>query len=102
MTEVRLSPKVPHLEEAVVCVGFPVGGDTISVTSGVISRIEVMTYAQTCAELLGIQIDAAINDGNSGGPAFDEAGQCLGMAFQSLGADKAENIGYVIPAVVIR
>jgi len=98
---VQLSKKVPHLEEPVLCVGFPVGGDTISVTSGVVSRVEVMTYAQTCAELLGIQIDAAINSGNSGGPAFNSAGECLGMAFQSLGADQAENIGYVIPTVVI-
>lgn len=98
---VQLSKKVPHLEEPVLCVGFPVGGDTISVTSGVVSRVEVMTYAQTCAELLGIQIDAAINSGNSGGPAFNQQGECLGMAFQSLGSEQAENIGYVIPTVVI-
>ncbi|CAE7869367.1 DEGP9 [Symbiodinium necroappetens] len=32
-------------KEHVLCVGFPVGGDTISVTSGVVSRVEVMTYA---------------------------------------------------------
>ncbi|CAE7244755.1 DEGP9 [Symbiodinium microadriaticum] len=100
-TEVQLSKKVPHLEEHVLCVGFPVGGDTISVTSGVVSRVEVMTYAQTCSELLGIQIDAAINSGNSGGPAFNANGECLGMAFQSLSSDQAENIGYVIPTVVI-
>jgi S1-C subfamily serine protease len=98
---VQLSKKVPHLEEPVLCVGFPVGGDTISVTSGVVSRVEVMTYAQTCSELLGIQIDAAINSGNSGGPAFNNNGECLGMAFQSIGAEQAENIGYVIPTVVI-
>lgn len=98
---VQLSKKVPHLEEHVLCVGFPVGGDTISVTSGVVSRVEVMTYAQTCSELLGIQIDAAINSGNSGGPAFNANGECLGMAFQSLSSDQAENIGYVIPTVVI-
>jgi len=63
--------------------------------------VEVMTYAQCGAELLGIQIDAAINSGNSGGPAFNQMGECLGMAFQSMGSDQAENIGYVIPTVVI-
>mmetsp|Transcript_119232 Transcript_119232/g.338053 ORF Transcript_119232/g.338053 Transcript_119232/m.338053 type:complete len:581 (-) Transcript_119232:154-1896(-) len=99
---VQLCKKVPHLEEPVLCVGFPVGGDTVSVTSGVVSRVEVMTYAQTCSELLGIQIDAAINSGNSGGPAFNQSGECLGMAFQSIGSDQAENIGYVIPTVVIK
>lgn len=67
-----------HAQDDVLCVGFPVGGDTISVTSGVISRIEVTTYTQASAELLGIQIDAAINGGNSGGPAFNRDGECVG------------------------
>ncbi|KAL4560246.1 hypothetical protein LXL04_032396 [Taraxacum kok-saghyz] len=40
---------------------YPLGGDTISVTKGVVSRIEVTSYAHGSAELLGIQIDAAIN-----------------------------------------
>ena len=53
------------------------------------------------AELLGIQIDAAINSGNSGGPAFNAAGRCVGIAFQSLKHEDAENIGYIIPVPVI-
>eukprot|EP00913_Durusdinium_trenchii_P016067 g15101.t1 len=51
LQQVKLSQKLPHLEEDVLCVGFPIGGDTISVTSGVISRIEVTTYTQASAEL---------------------------------------------------
>ena len=43
------------------------------------------------------QIDAAINSGNSGGPAFNDKGKCVGIAFQSLKHEDAENIGYVIP-----
>lgn len=56
----------------------------MSVTSGVVSRIEVTSYVHGAAELLGIQIDAAINSGNSGGPAFNNKGECVGIAFQSL------------------
>lgn len=56
----------------------------MSVTSGVVSRIEVTSYVHGAAELLGIQIDAAINSGNSGGPAFNNQGECVGIAFQSL------------------
>ena len=40
------------------------------------------------------QIDAAINAGNSGGPALQD-GKVVGIAFQALGV--AENIGYIIP-----
>ena len=54
----------------------------MSVTSGVVSRIEVTSYVHGAAELLGIQIDAAINSGNSGGPAFNNRGECVGIAFQ--------------------
>ena len=38
----------------------------MSVTSGVVSRIEVTSYVHGSSELLGVQIDAAINAGNSG------------------------------------
>jgi S1-C subfamily serine protease len=62
----------------------------------------VTSYVHGAAELLGIQIDAAINSGNSGGPAFDAAGRCVGIAFQSLKHEDAENIGYIIPVPVIQ
>ncbi|CAH9095884.1 unnamed protein product [Cuscuta epithymum] len=91
----------PALQDAVTVVGYPIGGDTISVTSGVVSRIEVLSYVHGSTELLGLQIDAAINSGNSGGPAFNDQGNCVGIAFQSLKHEDAENIGYVIPTPVI-
>lgn len=50
---------------------------------------------------MSCQIDAAINSGNSGGPAFNDKGKCVGIAFQSLKHEDAENIGYVIPTPVI-
>lgn len=56
----------------------------MSITSGVVSRIEVTTYTQSTTDLLGVQIDAAINSGNSGGPSFNSRGECVGIAFQSL------------------
>lgn len=93
---------LPRLQDAVAVVGYPIGGDTISVTSGVVSRIEVTSYVHGSTELLGVQIDAAINSGNSGGPVFNEVGECVGIAFQSLSSSDAENIGYVIPTPVIQ
>ncbi|CAL5357572.1 unnamed protein product [Camellia sinensis] len=93
--------RLPRLQDAVTVVGYPLGGDTISVTKGVVSRIEVTSYAHGSSELLGIQIDAAINPGNSGGPAFNDQGECIGVAFQVYRSEEAENIGYVIPTTVV-
>ncbi|OIW19018.1 hypothetical protein TanjilG_10579 [Lupinus angustifolius] len=92
---------LPALQDSVTVVGYPIGGDTISVTSGVVSRMEILSYVHGSTELLGLQIDAAINSGNSGGPAFNDKGKCVGIAFQSLKHEDAENIGYVIPTPVI-
>ena len=54
---------LPDLLEDVSVIGFPIGGDSISISSGVVSRIEMQEYVQASADLLAIQIDAAINPG---------------------------------------
>ena len=47
-------------------VGYPVGGDSLSITKGIVSRLSLVRYSPA-ARLLGIQIDAAINPGRLGG-----------------------------------
>ncbi len=91
---------IPKVNSTVSTYGFPIGGDRISVTEGVISRIETDTYAHSAADShLVIQTDAAINPGNSGGPVIQN-GKVVGVAFQGL--REAENIGYMIPTTVIK
>eukprot|EP00537_Pseudo-nitzschia_pungens_P018533 CAMPEP_0172411840 /NCGR_PEP_ID=MMETSP1061-20121228/77598_1 /TAXON_ID=37318 /ORGANISM="Pseudo-nitzschia pungens, Strain cf. pungens" /LENGTH=791 /DNA_ID=CAMNT_0013148055 /DNA_START=209 /DNA_END=2584 /DNA_ORIENTATION=+ len=92
---------LPELQDEVEVLGYPAGGDSLSVTKGVVSRIEATEYAQCSgSHLLAIQIDAAINGGNSGGPVVDAAtGKVVGVAFQAL--EHAENIGYVVPVTVV-
>ncbi|XP_042500881.1 protease Do-like 10, mitochondrial isoform X5 [Macadamia integrifolia] len=75
------------------------GGDNISVTKGVVSRVEPTQYVHGATQLMAIQIDAAINPGNSGGPAI-MGDKVVGVAFQNLSG--AENIGYIIPVPVIK
>lgn len=94
--------EVPDLQEEVSVIGYPVGGDSISISSGVVSRVEMQEYAQASAQLLAIQIDAAINPGNSGGPVVNTDGEVIGVAFQSLSQEDIENIGYVVPSSVIK
>jgi S1-C subfamily serine protease len=85
---------LPDIKEAVLAYGYPTGGDSLSITKGIVSRIEFSGYAAFVGGLR-IQIDAAINPGNSGGPAV-VGDKMIGLAFSHLG--KAENIGYIIPS----
>ena len=62
-------------------------------------RVELDTYTQSGRSLLSVQIDAAINEGNSGGPVVSD-GAVVGIAMQ--GMDDADNVGYMIPTPVIR
>ncbi len=89
---------LPELLDSVVVYGFPEGGDGLSLTKGIVSRIEVTEYAHSRMNLLGLQIDAAVNAGNSGGPVIMD-GKIVGVAMQTL--KKAENIGYIIPTPII-
>jgi S1-C subfamily serine protease len=87
------APKLPTVKDAVMVYGFPTGGTSLSITKGIVSRIEFAGYNFPVSGLR-IQIDAAINPGNSGGPAL--AGEeMIGLAFSRLGG--ADNIGYIIP-----
>jgi len=91
---------IPKVNTTVSTYGFPVGGWQISVTEGVVSRIQMDIYSHTAADShLVIQTDAAINPGNSGGPVIQD-GKVVGVAFQGL--RQAENIGYLIPTTVVR
>ena len=91
---------VPALESQVRVIGYPVGGERLSVTRGVVSRIDFQPYSHSRADShLIVQIDAAINPGNSGGPVVQD-GKVVGVAFQGL--RQADNTGYIIPTPVIR
>lgn len=79
-------------------VGFPEGGDTVSVTKGVLSRTEETSYAYSYLTQLTYQIDAAVNSGNSGGAVFS-GDKFVGISFQV--SEEGENVGYAIPGAVI-
>src|ERR1700680_4565722 len=86
--------KLPRIKDAVLAYGFPTGGNSLSITKGIVSRIEFVAYNYPVSGLR-IQVDAAINPGNSGGPAV-AGDKMIGLAFSKLGGD-TQNIGYIIP-----
>ncbi len=89
---------LPALGDAVTVCGYPIGGDRLSLTQGVVSRIEVSAYAHSQRPLLSVQIDAAVNSGNSGGPVF-KGDKIIGIAFQAL--DESQNIAYAIALPIV-
>jgi S1-C subfamily serine protease len=84
---------LPDVREQVFAYGYPVGGNSLSITKGIVSRVEFVPYGYGSAGLR-VQIDAPINPGNSGGPVI-AGDKMIGLAFS--GVVGANNIGYVIP-----
>jgi S1-C subfamily serine protease len=92
---------LPAVQSAVDVYGYPIGGQRLSVTQGIVSRVDFQNYTFSGVDQhLAVQIDAAINPGNSGGPVMQE-GKVVGVAFQGYSGDVAQNTGYMIPTPVI-
>lgn len=89
-----LMPGLPDVRTTVQVYGYPAGGTSQSVTEGIVSRIDYAEYAFG-ATGLRIQVDAALNAGNSGGPAISDD-KIVGIVFSRL--NQADNIGYLIPS----
>jgi S1-C subfamily serine protease len=90
---------LPQMQDKVTVYGYPMGGQTISISTGIVSRIEHNRYAHSSQHFLSIQIDAAINPGNSGGPALSN-GKIVGVVMQ--GITMSQNIGYIVPVDIIQ
>ena len=92
---------LPELESIVTVYGYPIGGERMSVTNGIVSRIDFTTYSHSGVDQhLTIQTSAPINPGNSGGPVL-QGGKVVGVAFQGYSGDVAQNTGYMIPTSVV-
>jgi S1-C subfamily serine protease len=90
---------LPKVRSGVVTYGFPAGGEQISYTRGVVSRIEVQGYAHPGNKaFLACQTDAAINPGNSGGPVIQDD-KVVGVAFEDIPG--LQSTGYFIPTVIV-
>jgi S1-C subfamily serine protease len=90
---------LPFMRQKVSIYGFPLGGTTLSISDGIVSRIEHFRYKHSGEAFLGIQVDAAINPGNSGGPAISD-GKIVGIVMQN--NPSAQNIGYLVPPPIIK
>jgi S1-C subfamily serine protease len=90
--------ELPRVKDNINVYGYPTGGSELSVTQGIVSRIEYTDYYYQDSGLR-IQVDAALNFGNSGGPAVSD-GKLVGLVFSLI--QNAQSIGYLIPVEEIQ
>ncbi len=93
-----LDHDLPKIKNKVNAYGYPEGGEQLSVTEGIISRVEYVAYGESEVGMR-IQVDAPVNRGNSGGPAVAD-GKIVGLVFSMIRT--ANDIGYLIPAEEIQ
>jgi len=92
--------------DAVVAIGNPFGLER-SVTAGIVSALQrtIESPAETPIDRV-IQTDAQINQGNSGGPLLNAAGQVIGVNTQIATGSANEignvGIGFAVPVNTIR
>lgn len=48
----ELSIELPELQESVAVVGYPIGGDSLAISAGVVSRVQMTHYSHGCMSLL--------------------------------------------------
>ena len=92
---IALSSKPPKKLQRIVAAGYPLGkslSDDLKFTSGIISSLKGINDDSTL-----IQIDAALNPGNSGGPIVDDSsGELIAVAVSGLRKDMTEAVNFGI------
>ena len=83
--------------EAIYAIGNPLGELTYSMTSGIVSALDRSITIANNTAIDMFQIDAAINNGNSGGPIINRFGQVIGIASAKYASSGVEGLGFAIP-----
>ncbi|NND95882.1 MAG: trypsin-like serine protease [Pirellulaceae bacterium] len=92
VTPLEVASSTPKSGSKIQVFGYPKGGESISITEGVVSRREHVRYKYRTYGLR-TQIDAPLNSGNSGGPMIAD-NKIVGIAFSGLSS--SNDIGYAI------
>ena len=88
------------LAESVIAIGNPLGVLSNTVSSGILSCLARAIRIEGQVMSL-LQIDAAVNHGNSGGGLFDMNGSLIGIVNAKSTGDSVEGIGFAIPITTV-
>lgn len=81
----------------ILVIGNPLGELTNSMTRGIISAKDRQISVEENIRMEVIQIDAPINQGNSGGPLLNYYGEVIGIVSAKYASDTIEGLGFCIP-----
>ncbi len=89
--------------DAVIAIGNPFGLERTA-TTGIVSALKRIITAPNGFDIQNvIQTDAAINEGNSGGPLLDAGGRVIGINSQIASEGGGNNgVGFAVPIDTIR
>lgn len=82
--------------DTVYAVGNPLGELSYSMTSGMVSATDRLITTEE-GTMTMFQFDAAVNQGNSGGPVYNTSGQVVGVVTAKSNEDGTEGLGFAIP-----
>ena len=83
--------------DTVYAVGNPLGELEFSMSTGHVSALDRVIKTQESEEINMFQVDAAVNEGNSGGPVFNTAGKVIGIVTAKYSSSGVEGLGFAIP-----
>ena len=82
----------------IYAVGNPLGELDFSMSSGHVSALNRLITTEANTEAINMfQVDAAVNSGNSGGPAYNARGEVVGVVTAKYSDTGVEGIGFAIP-----
>ncbi len=85
-----------YVGDTVYAVGNPLGELNYSLTGGMVSATDRLITTEE-GTMTMFQFDAAVNEGNSGGPVYNTSGQVVGVVTAKSSEDGTEGLGFAIP-----
>lgn len=86
-----------NVGDDIMVIGNALGELSYTFTDGIISHLSRTVTLENGKTINMFQTNAAINNGNSGGPAYNMDGEVVGIASAKYASDKIEGLGFCIP-----
>lgn len=83
--------------DVVYAVGNPLGELEFSMSTGYVSALDRVINTKESESINMFQIDAAVNEGNSGGPLYSSDGSVVGIVTAKYSSSGVEGLGFAVP-----